>query len=85
MVLQKGRGLLHKIKGHFKHKRNPSSPSSINLPPELVQSSGGALIWIARMPLEAGPKGTSSAFRCGCFRMYVRTWGLFDQSSIGAS
>lgn len=38
MVLQKGRGLLHKIKGYFKHKRNPSSPYSIaNLPPELVQ------------------------------------------------
>ena len=37
MVLQKGRCLLHKIKGHFKHKRSPFSSPIANLPPELVQ------------------------------------------------
>ncbi|EYE90053.1 F-box protein [Aspergillus ruber CBS 135680] len=71
MVLQKGRCLLHKIKGHFKHKRSPFSSPIANLPPELVQ--------VIATFLDA-PEFCS--LRLTCKRVYESTLRYFGHSYL---
>lgn len=69
--MRKGRDLLRKLKGHFKHKNSLSFSFLTNLPPELVQ----AITTFLETP-------EFCSLRLTCRKTYASTRGYFARSYL---